>query len=308
MSFNPDVDTWRLTTLGGIPIRIEARSGEFGEEDASATEVCIIQASQLLDFIAEALPAPVTVSGIPEYPIRRGLPGLTSLRTKKISWEGLTPGRPVDPFGTDPNAPNKTYEQFLRLTINYGTSPNNDNDQPDQQDPKTFLEISANASGEFITTPPASSAFWKFADEASGGEPVKERQVPNTIPVPELEWNVRWSQIPFDFFGDSLLSSLRSGLGKVNSSPMSLFFDSPTDTILFIGFTIRQQFTWRTGRGAQPPLQLEMKFLEKNFTASDGTEVTHQHVYRPNKGFQKLYIDGNLSFQQTNLDNIFLPA
>ncbi len=318
MSVNRDPTTWRLTTLGGIPVRLENQTGSFEEENAQVTETYVMQSSRLLDFVVESFPPPVELLGVVQHPVFRGLPGLRSLLTRKVSYEGLSgKSKPIDPFGIDSDAPANTYEEFVRVTINYQTSAGNDRAEPDPNDPLTFLEISSNASGEFITTSPSGVARWDAKEGDSGSVEVADRNIPQTVRSPQVEWSVRWSQIPWSFFDSSLIATLRSKLGLINTDKMKLFFDAPADTILFVGYTFRQQFTWRTGSSGQPPVQLEMKFLEKNFLAdkinssgnSEEVSVTHQHFYRPKKGWSLLFSDGeNLAFKTTDLDQIFLPA
>lgn len=313
MSVNKDPSTWRLTTLGGIPTKILARTGSFSDEDSSLTETYIIQASQLLNFVTESFPSPVVFNGIVQYPIRRKCPGLPTLSTMRISWEGLSgDAKPCDPFSVDPSAPSGTYEQFLKVTVEYGTSPGNDISMPDSGDPRTFLEINANATGEFITTPPSGKAVWDPATKRPGDpgdDTLRERQIPQVVPTSEVEWSVRWSQIPSSFYTDSLAATLRSKLGHVNNGTMSLLLDAPEDTILFAAYSASQQFTWRSGFVGKPPIQLEMKFIEKNFIDTGGVQVTHQHYYRPGYGFRKLLVDGtNPSYPQADLDAIFKPA
>ncbi|GAG43069.1 unnamed protein product, partial [marine sediment metagenome] len=83
------------------------------------------------------------------------------------------------------------------------------------------------------------------------------------------------------FFNSTLVARLRQKLGKVNSTPMTLMFDAPAETVMFIGWTLQEQFTWRSGEAGQPPILLELKFLERNFVAEDGVQVTHNHMFRP---------------------------
>ncbi len=97
----------------------------------------------------------------------------------------------------------------------------------------------------------------------------------------------------------------------VNDGPMSLLFDAPEDTVLFMGYSMQKQFTWRVDFRDQPPVQLDLVFVEKNFIAknTDGVDVqvTHNHFWRPGKGYQRLLIGGNRAYKSTDLDQIFLP-
>jgi hypothetical protein len=311
MSIHEDPSTWRLATVGGIPLKVKQRSGDFSMEQASAQETCIIRASDLLNFVQESFPVPFTWFGGLFHPRRRYMPGFPAMITTSISWKGLTEGLPVDPFSADAAAPDDTYQDFVELTINYSTSPWNDQ-ECNPNDPKTFLEISGDASGEFISIPSRGDNWWYNqgfdASNPAGNfldEPAREKDLPTTITESEIEWSVRWSQVPHSFFNGTVIDRLRTRLGTVNSTEMSLFYDAPIDTVLFIGFAMRFQYTWRSGLSGNPPVELELKFLERNFTSSEGVAVTHQHVYRPGHGYRVLNINNNLLYRSSDLNQIF---
>jgi len=297
---------WRRATTSGIPYRVVSVSGDYSDEEATVREEYIIESYNLMAFIIESFPTPYTdwATGNLIIPPRRPLPGYAVLRTRRISFEAFTEGRPVDPFVADINAPADTYEGFLKLTIEYATSKENDED-PTNQDPRTFLEITANASGEFLHTPARSNVVWE-GEAGEDDEEVREMDIPQTVVQPETEWSVRWSQIPFGFMDDILIGRLRNKLGKVNSTPMNLLFSAPEETILFLGYNIQQQFTWRENLAGQPPMILEFKFLEKRLETSEGVWVGHNHFYRPGVGWRRMLIDGHPAYASTNLDNIFV--
>jgi hypothetical protein len=308
---------WRLRTAGGIPIRILGRTGGFDRENASASEEYIIPANRLYSFALECLPRPYVVAdGSLRYPRTRPLPGLPTLVTKSIKWEGFTDGVPVDPFGSDSGAPDGTYQEYIKVSIEYETVPNND--EEDSDDPQTYLEISANASGTFLASPIRGTAKWDLGpwepSHGLGNYPVgggnttidvTEIDVPQTVRQPEVEWSVRWPQIPYEYWTDELVARLRSKLGKVNEDEMSLFHDAPAETVMFLSWSMKQSFTWRDGEAGKSPVEVDMRFLEKNFEDSHGEQVTHNHVYRPGWGWTTLLIDGQKMYATTNLDAIF---
>lgn len=314
MTISVPESEWRLETNGGIKYRLVERSGTFTEEDATGQEKVIIKAERLGQFVQESLPAPFQQIGTLIYPGPRAMPG-TPLACTRISWQSHVDGKPVDPFLQDTAATDGTYEGDLLLTIDYSTSPLNDltgEDGSDPTDPRTWLDISANASGEFLTTPVRGDALWEVIDFLNSEETaVKETQIPHLITATEVEWTVKWSQIPYTFMNTILMERLRSKLGKVNQAAMPLFFDAPPETILFLGYAMAQQYTWRTGLGGQPPMSLEMKFLEKNFQWVDDNngepiQVTHNHYWRPGWGWRRLLVDGtNPTYVSANLTNIF---
>lgn len=319
MSVNVPSSQWRLATNGGIKYKRVNASGEFSEEGASAQEQYIIKANQLIPFVLESFPPVLESLGGLLYPLRGSMPGLAVLQVKKIAWKGLTDGKPTDPFNSDPTAESGTYEDNLMLTVDYGTSPynapaNDDPTAPDPNDPLTFLEISANASGSHIAMPTRAASTWLLDPEGDPTDPaeprtaVKELNIPNSFIEPVVEWNVRWTQIPFSFMNGTLIGRLRSAIGKVNSEEMSLLHSAPAETILFLGYHYTQQFTWRSGFAGQPPVTLEMRFLEKNFIDRAGVQVHHNLLYRPGVGYRRLMVDNQFSIHaETDLDSIFLP-
>jgi len=305
MSVNIDKSLWRLTTLGGVPLKFESHKGTVSEEDASMTETYVLKAEDLDDFLTETFPAPTLYLNGLLYPAKRKAPG-TTLQTTTVSYESLT-GKPIDPWNADTGAPAGTYDDDIRITVEYETSPTNDQD-PDPNNPLTFLEISANASGSFLAVE-ARFADWQPPPFPTGGAavPVTEIDVPQTLTETETEWSVRWSQIPWGFIDATLLGRLRTKLGTVNNAPMTLFHAAPTETVLFLGYSYRQQFTWRPGNAGQPPIELELKFLERNFTTNFGERVTHNHLYRPGFGYQRMTVNGRPLYLQSDLDAIFAP-
>lgn len=314
-----DVSDWRLSTASGIPYRMVNRKGSFEREKASSQEEYIIRSSDLVGFVLESFPAPLGLFGTVNYPPVRRMPGTSVMQSVKISWRAHDDSKPVDPFSADSSAPDNTYGDFLKLTIDYDTDNNtggsNDSD-PDPNNPFTFLEVSARTAGSFLYTPSRGSLTWVGYDGEDDIE-VKDRDIPVSISQPETEWTLRWSQIPFQFFNDTLMSRLREKIGKVNSKEMEIFFDAPKETILFLGWSVTEQFTWRTGLLGKPPFSLEMSFLEKNFKSPDGVQVTHNHFYRLSEttdpvtkpGWRKILVntsDGDKNvYESDDLNEIF---
>ena len=239
------------------------------------------------------------------------MPG-TPLVTRRIAWRGNVDGKPVDPFGTDPGAEPGTYEGDLELTITYSTNPANDA-QPDPNDPRTFLEISANASGEFLTNPVQGGALWVGETVNNVTESDEEnvyRSVFETINSPQTEWTLNWSQIPHQFWSQVLMTRLRERIGTINSVAMPVFYDAPIATVMFIGWSATYQYTWRDGLAGEAPVKLSMKFVEKNFIGADGVQVTWNHSYKPNVGFRRILFGPNRdrpAYKSTDLSVIFAP-
>jgi len=303
MSVNEDPASWRLKTPGGIPFKLVKQNGEFGEEDSQASMEVIIEARRLSDFINEGFPSPCVIGSTIYYPQRNYFPGAPSLTVRKIAWENLTEGKPCDPFDADSEAPEGTYGQFLKCTVSFGTSPWNDS-EPDSSDPLTYLEVSSVASGEFLVSAIRGRQDatiklipeWIFPAPISARLENKDVDIGQPINQSMVEHNLRWSQIPYSYFNGVLATILRESMGKVNSDPMSIFNDAPAETIMFLGYSRTNQYTWRSGHSGTSPIALDLKFLEKNFEVDDpiatetSIQVTHNHVYRPGDSWRRLTI------------------
>ena len=338
MSTNIDPSLWRLRTSGGIPYKMVEMDGSFSEEEGNVNWKAYIAAYQLPAFLAELFPPPLVIGNKP-IPRVAQMPGAPGLHAKTISFRTQTEGLPIDPFLADPSAASGTYNQVIEVTVGFGTGYK----KPDEEDPRLFLEISSNASGEFYhTTCPG--AKWRpqrntavqpdapedgeaepenpvddeeVADPDTGdtegkGEEVEDDDEPNKDPtapviitVPQTEWSVKWTQIPYELFTTVIIHRLRLLLGRVNSTPFELLFNAYPETILFEGFNYQTKYSWRDDNVETPPVQLEMKFLEKRVFWK-GYIVGHNHFWRPGKGWQRLLVDGvNSTYGPWNLNLMF---
>ena len=299
MSVNESPLTWRRTTPGGIRYKLLEGypRGNFEAETANVTEQRIICSGDLYAFARECFPLPYSVGGgLLFYPRPLQLPGLPTLVAKRVGFEALDTGRPIDPFAADSAAPARTYCGFVRVTIEYGTWDGND-EEPNPNDPTTYLEISSESSGQFLSDD-SENGTWPGGIES-------HVPVPRTIIEPMTEWTVRWPRMPWTYYDETLIARLRAAIGHVNSVYMPLFHDASPETILFLGYGYKRDLTWSEGYSGQPPIEVTMKFLEKNFL-SDGTIVTHNHVYRPGWGYwARLQIDGNDLYATHDLNTLF---
>lgn len=182
MSLNLPSATWRLSTIGGIKYKLVEHSGAFGRDEATATERYLIRADDLYAFAVESMPPPFVLLNTIFYPPARPLPGLPALRTTRVSWKGFPEGKPIDPFGADPVPPAGTYEPNVEVTIEYSTG---DLPEPDENDPGTFLEISADAGMEFLNSPTRGNMEWEDGDE------VREGDVPHVVKSFETDWDLQ---------------------------------------------------------------------------------------------------------------------
>ena len=323
-----DVANWRLRSSAGLPYRvIKGGEGQVSYEDANIREVYLIQASDLFAWMTDAFPEPFVYAGTLQYPQQPVLPGLGTLVPKRLTFKSFEPTLPTDPFGADGDAPTGTYSEFMELTVDYGSAAENQ-EQQDPSNPFTFLQVSSNASGVFLNSPMEKGAEWVLpawaeeentapdpitGEDVTTGESteVTEKSIPHVVTESSVEWNVSWPNIPFIFWDETLVTRMRDKLGKVNDDVLPLFQNAPAETILFMSYSMSTSWTWRENRTGQSPIQLSMKFVEKNFKGPGGqgneVDVAHQHLYRPNYGYRKLKINDDFMYRITDLNKIWSP-
>ena len=303
MSINIDPSNWRLETAGGIKYKLLEGfpRGSFDPEAAKIQEQYIIQASDLQAFVEETFSSMFLWSdNVIFWEPTRPMPGLPLLRTATLDFEPFEGSKPGDPFGSDAGAPSATYDQFTKVTVNYETSKDR---EPDPNDPTTFLEVSANAGGEYLMIQVQGEAHWGGA----GGDPVQGPNIPVTKTIPETEWTVRWPRVPNALL-PALIAQMRASMGLVNSGVMPLLRGAVAETVLFMGYSLRETFSWRNTDVESPPVEVEMMFKEKH-VVQDGEVLGHNHVHRDDKGeFQKLFLPNNEpAYASTNLNAMFPP-
>lgn len=328
-----DPSSWRLRLGGEIPIKWKNLSGSFELEKGEIAFTAVIASTDLIPFV-ELLFPPTLYQGTIVYTPSFALPGIPGLVAKKVAFKNQDDGKPIDPFLFDPNAPAGTYHPLIEVTIDFGPRVNAN---PQTNDPRTFLEVSGDSSGEFIHAP-APNAQWQAetkpeqnipdsedpgiavapqtnseTDDPLGAllvpgdkTPQKDPALPMTIMVPHTEWSVKWEQIPFFYFYNVLVRRLRWCLGRVNEQPMPLLHDAYPETILFMGYKYTQIYTWRSGFVNIPPVTVEMKFVEKRVVGNDGLIKGHNHQWKPGVGWQRLLIDGvNPLYEQRDMNVIW---
>ena len=316
-----DPAEWKLTSPGGVRHKLIRQWGSFGREDASWNMEICIQSWNLMTFVAECFPAPTARGPFVVYPRRFYPAGLPTLECKTVSVEEFTSGKPIDPFGAGVSLYtaeeyNATYEPYLRLSLTFGPSPSNDQ-EPDQSDPFTWLEISAGESGEFLTADVnQDQVTWSDKDGNVGIPDTSDTKLSQAITEKRVEWSCKWPQIPFDFFQDVLVGRMRAVMGQVNNAVMELFGKAPAETILFLGFQDNSEYTWREGRAGTSPVQATLRFAEKNFVGRQmvidpifsfwqDVQVTHNHMWRPNHGWQRMLVGGEPLYKSGDLNSIF---
>ena len=319
-----DPSQWRLRTNGGIPYKLKSLEGSFEHEKAELNVNMLVASNRLFHLMAEMFPPPVSYKDItiPQY----AKYGTTNLGVKRVRFKSFDPELPIDPFNLDGSAPANTYFPVLELDIEVGSTPFGSK-RPD--DPFTFLEISAEASGEFIHSPPTNTAgqdieqttdpvqgpqsFGPFAKgrvtKKGKPKPIRTPYVPHTVLVPQTTWSVGWKRIPFKVFRDKIRGRLETILGTVNSEPFVILYATWPETLLFVGYSYKYSFTWRDGYVDEPFIDLDLKFLEKRVLWS-GFVRGHQDVWQPGKGWVRLVFDrtNRPTYDAADFNILFQPG
>ena len=302
MSLHISAEEWNLRTPKGIPYKLMEGfpKGSFEEDDCEITEEILIESDRLGDFIEESfndLSLVYPGGSWSLYDPGRRFEGTSWFPTKKVSFEPFPPGKP-GLFNITSGG--ETYTNFLKLTIVYGTGKTTDNKSD-------MLEVTGNATGEFLLVPTKSNMYW-----VDKNHPAKGLNVPVTQIIPGIEWSVKYKRIEWSRF-NSVLTLCRYLMGTVNSYPMPQFNYAPAETILFVGFSWTHRYSWRS---SLPVTELELKLIEKNFTVPDpmspqnpslGLSVNHNMFLNPDGCvWQTLYReDGSKIYKAFDLNQLF---
>ena len=331
-----DLD-FHLETAGGVPYRVQAGypTIDCEEDKVTATEVYLIPANKIGDFYFESMPGVRLLDGKLMISAGRALPGTNFITTKSIKfapWQG-------DAFGGDPFEVDKdelgnaawlnTYSQYYLATITYETSQldeDDDDQDPNETNPETFLEHSVSVGGQLLATQPKNV---KVADQPLSENPGypdlddayvvpeadrlenKDPQLPITRLIPGIEHNLKWK-----FVLNPDWATIRARLGHLNNKAVPLFFDAPAETVMFTGVSGSQQFLW-TGRLLRPglttpgqvrvkPWSLDFKFSER-YVIEGEAEYGWNHVFSPTKQkwVRLARPDGTGIYRTANLLDVF---
>lgn len=349
---NPDYrnpSTWRHRTPKGIPFRIVTASGQMNPLDAEITSVFLIRATDIRAFCEELWPAPsfkdtrpdnlfaaevtagIFVHGAPPKLVQKNppsYPNFPSLRPTSVRFTPHIDGLPIDPFAWDTAAPSGTYGAVVSVEVVWANS---------KYDPRSYLLKTGQSTGEYLNqgTPPGikysavagvdqSDPFGNPVAPGSS-QPVKNPILPATVVVPEEDWSLKRVYIPGEYFENWTLPLLRYAQGTVNSSISLELFNAPAETLLFVGFSVEEIWSWRLDteaglggvwtptNGSTPNFRgdqyvtVELKFLEKYIhTGNSGDPVAgHNHAFIPEIGWRKIRrANGDPPYPLFNFDKI----
>lgn len=299
--------SWRRQTAGGIPYLL--RNGfptmSVDEQGAKAVEEYVIRASDIEGFTSESLPAPIVFLGSVIRPPRRHMPGASILRTKTLSYKPLTATRPGDPTSYDSGAPTNTYDDYYIVTINYETqTQDSTDDEENPNDPTTFLEHSVTTGGQHMSVPP-NKCETTDADLATAGpgnaEPHVDAFGPIVKTIPTIEHALKWKSVT-----NPPWSTIRDLLGHVNNATLSLFFDAPHGTVMFMGVSGTQAYLWNGFSTGVQPWELTFKFSERHIR-ENGSSYGWNWVYVPKHGTWRklLRANGETLYEESDFLQLF---
>jgi hypothetical protein len=319
-----DPSEWLLRTPGGVPYRFVQMDGDTTSIDAQVGVEILIESVNLRSLLREVFPPSLIIGDLIVPQPGLGFYGLPFLVPSRVSFRAHDDGRPIDPFATHLILPEEaelrdaTYGHLLNVTIEFASL---EYRNPDENDPRTFLEISTSQEDEVILRPDsAGAAAWRYDN---GGElPLKKGTGLNIIRDPVTVWKVRWQKVNYQHFYNVLRPRLKAAHGKINSTTFPALFNAPPGTLLLTKFDYEQHFDWLDTQGSLPSLiTLEIEIREKNFTSKkvdvQGTEIIIDPNTQVQRGwntqwddFTGTYItflpDGaNLKFESVDFNAIF---
>jgi hypothetical protein len=314
-----DPTTWRSQTASGWPFRYLDTKGNFGGEsagnyirdNANVDLDFLVPVDALGGFLLDIFPPPQQYGDL-ELEQYSELPGFSALKAMNATFGGHIEGVPSDPFSADPLAPAGTYQRIIKVTVHYKTHPT-----PDPNDLHSFLEISYNTSGQYLNIG-NTSGYWDpvnsdgaqflnpefVPDPAIGQTKIKDPALPVIKPVPMREWTIVWPRVDYTYFKDTLKPKLDTLYGLVNDTPFKATYDSPKETMLYLGEQYTEHWTWR---GILPPaatgtnrktIKLSMRFLQKRIPYVEDPAVVpnvivyanHNMFWRKEKGWTRVFI------------------
>jgi hypothetical protein len=278
-----DFDNVRLSTVGGIPHKVVEGVTFAGDEESLTAELgLVILASQFEDFLEEMFPTPIVLGDLVTIAPRMYLLGAPYLRLKSFQTSVVIPGKPMDPLGVDPNAPDGTYGSLMRIDLSFATMNEDDENEPDEGDPTTFLEHSVNAGAEYLHIAPK-KIFVSEEDVDSynpGGLPPdaeanKDPKLGMYKLIPTIEHSLKWK-----FALNPPWTTIYETLGKVNRSAIPLFKNAKRHTVLFTGISGQQNYRFFRRRAVASPWSLDFKFSQR-YIKEGNKHYGWNHVYSP---------------------------
>lgn len=265
-----DISDARLSTDGGIKYKlVQGPTFDVDDQGATSKEKYLIAASDVAAFLAEAIPPAQLVNGFVQRPARRRMPGTQVFVTEHVHAEPHSNEKPGDPLGFDSNAASGTYNDLYAVDISYRVGLESEDNEPDPNDPSTFLEHSVNVSGEFLTVNPQDLCYMNLDVNSVGDAqilPYKKADIPMAKIHAMIEHNFRW---PFALKPkwDTIIQSL----GCVNDASVKLTdeFTLNPFTGLFVGISGQRRYIWTgtSNPNVAPvkisPWSLDYKILQK---------------------------------------------
>lgn len=340
-----DPSKWRLkTALKQVPYKLLKTKYKLSQETGTGSGFVelLVPANKLYKFLEDVLPSPklygnIFVTEFVYYPFGIDDPGtivsdakapiLAILDADIESWDDE---RPNDAFGADPDAPCRTYNEVMKVTLNLGCPPNG---KVDPDNPKTFLEISAEETGDFVHVPATALVQEDVKPTTTGftlGVPdgkqtaVRDPNIPWGTLQPSVTWSLKWKNIPKRCWDQVIHPRMKQALGKLNKTPFKPLDDAPKGSLLFLGFEWEQVYSWyndpklttdfQTSTAGDlndllvlPLVTVHFKILEKIVINENESKIYgHQSFFIPDQNaYRWVSQNGKPTFQYFDFNKFF---
>lgn len=257
-------------TIAGIPYALMAGYPIFNvtSTETTATEKYRIRAQDVVSFKVESFPPIVFRFGSSYHPPTRRMPNAPFLRTRSVTFEPHAdlPGDPLN-FDLAGQALGAYATEYL-ATIEYGVTVQ-----------ENESEISMNAGGQFMSLPPMGTKVKRRdvhdqlpegisegeIDEGAGEiQDNRDQQMPFLLQIPTIEYSIKLPLIRNPPF-----ASITSLLGRINKSTVTILNDALPETVLFMGYSATQRYTWDGASSKSQPWSMELHFSQRQINKTN---------------------------------------
>lgn len=253
-----------MATIGGIDVElIEGPKLSLDSSGWKASEVYKVRWANVLSLASAIFVEPtITGSGVFRWQPQQS-PSMDGLLLQADSLA-------IDPFDDQQpgNTLNTPSAQFARMTVNYKSLTNDEEDEDNPGDDGALFEHQMSIGGEFLTMP-ARNLHWN-----SDAALCKDEDVPCGKLVPTIEHNLHWPRIR-----TLPMAAIRSTIGKLNANS---FLGADAGTLMFLGAEISRTVTARQAKAWDLTYRISERALTSDLGHGSGS-VTWNHFYRPDK-------------------------
>jgi hypothetical protein len=269
-------------TPGGIPYAVlltEYECISFGRQ--TATVDYRVYAEDAQDFVRELMPGPIQDQDLVRQPPYLSLGVPNHLKAEKASVKALSDDKPIDPFSLDQArsaVSEETYGTYARVSVSYGTNLNSFYQSDRSSDhPEDILEPTFNLSVDTLAVLVNKGMFFARSGQPEDASPIKALSAPIAYHIPNNELSFKW---PWALNPD--FDKIIALVGTLNRNGVIFLDDAPTETVMFLGISGKQEYHHFEADAAIRPWVLEYKFARRHLI--DGDVVCGwNHFYNPER-------------------------